>query len=105
VSTDTPVTASHGRKGRRKRELRLPLTDDRSWNIAEVAYFLNLGETKVRNLESAGQLPALPRIGTRVTFDPPVVRAFRAGWRPPPGWRPTPPSQDFPVDGARRPQR
>jgi hypothetical protein len=65
----------------------LPLTHDRSWAITDVAYFLNVSESTIRNLERAGQLPALPRIGKRVTFDPKVVQAFRDGWRPPPGWR------------------
>jgi predicted DNA-binding transcriptional regulator AlpA len=61
----------------------LPLTDDRSWSIADVAYFLNLSKSTVRNLERSGQLPSLPRIGRRVTFDPVAVRAFRDGSRPP----------------------
>lgn len=56
------------------------LTDDRSWGIQDVAYFLS--ESMVRNLERAGDPPALPRIGTRIIFDPKVVRAFRDGWRP-----------------------
>lgn len=81
MSSDTP-TASNDRQGRRGRDLRLPLTDDRSWSILEVAYFLNVSESTVRNLERTGLLPSLPRIGRRVTFDPKVVRAFREGWRP-----------------------
>ncbi len=62
---------------------RPPLSDDRSWSVQDVAYFLNVSESMVRNLERDGELPALPRIGTRVIFDPKVVRAFREGWRPP----------------------
>jgi hypothetical protein len=62
---------------------RPPLTDDRSWSVQDVAYFLNVSESTVRNLERDGELPALPRIGTRITFDPKMVRAFRDGWRPP----------------------
>jgi len=69
---------------------RSPLTDDRSWSFAEVAYFLNVSESTVRNLERDGALPALPRIGRRVNFDPQVVRAFREGWRPSRGRRPEP---------------
>lgn len=104
MSTDTPDTESHDRQGRRERELRLPLTDDRSWNIPEVAYFLAVSESMVRNLESAGQLPALPRIGRRVTFDPQVVRAFRDGWRPPPGWRRQTTAPQLPPNGGARAQ-
>jgi hypothetical protein len=70
-----------------------PLADDRSWSFAEVAYFLNVSESTVRNLERDGVLPALPRIGRRVNFDPKVVRAFRHGWRPP-GVRPPLPLAD-----------
>jgi predicted DNA-binding transcriptional regulator AlpA len=66
------------------------LTDDRSWSFAEVAYFLNVSESTVRNLERDGTLPALPRIGRRVNFDPKVVRAFRDGWRPSGVRRPLP---------------
>jgi hypothetical protein len=62
---------------------RLPLTDDRSWDVQDVAYFLNISDSMVRNLERDGELPSLPRIGTRIIFDPKVVRAFRDGWRPP----------------------
>ena len=62
---------------------RPPLTDDRSWSVQDVAYFLNVSESTVRNLERDGELPALPRIGTRIIFDPKIVRAFRDGWRPP----------------------
>lgn len=68
---------------------RYPLTDDRSWSVQDVAYFLNLSESMVRNLERDGELPALPRIGTRIIFDPKVVRAFRDGWRPPRPGRPS----------------
>lgn len=64
-----------------------PLTYDRSWSFAEVAYFLNVSESTVRNLERDGALPALPRIGRRVNFNPQVVRAFRDGWRPSSGQR------------------
>lgn len=63
------------------------LTDDRSWSVQDVAYFLNVSESTVRNLERDGELPALPRIGTRIIFDPKVVRAFRDGWRPAKGER------------------
>lgn len=78
---------SEDREGRRPHP---PLTDDRAWSFAEVAYFLNVSESTVRNLERAGTLPALPRIGRRVIFDPKVVRAFREGWRPASGARPEP---------------
>lgn len=71
---------------------RLPLTDDHAWNMEEAAYFLGVSVSTVRNLERDGELPALPRIRTRVTFDPKIIRAFRDGWRPPPGWRPAPPA-------------
>lgn len=63
---------------------RAELSDDRSWSVQDVAYFLNVSESTVRNLERVGELPALPRIGTRIIFDPRIVRAFRDGWRPPP---------------------
>jgi hypothetical protein len=68
---------------------RPPLNDDRSWSVQDVAYFLNISESMVRNLERDGDLPALPRIGTRIIFDPKVVRAFRDGWRPPRPGRPS----------------
>lgn len=68
---------------------RPPLTEDRSWSVQDVAYFLNISESMVRNLERDGELPALPRIGTRIIFDPKVVRAFRDGWRPPRPGRPS----------------
>jgi hypothetical protein len=95
--------ASNTASGGRERPPRPPLSDDRSWDIQDVAYFLNVSESTIRNLERSGQLPALPRIGKRVTFDPKVVRAFRDGWRPPPGWRrsPTPPVV-IPIAEARR---
>jgi hypothetical protein len=63
MSTDRSVPRSEER--RRPRD---PLTDDRSWDIQDVAYFLNVSESTIRNLERGGQLPALPRIGKRVTF-------------------------------------
>jgi len=85
--------------GERQRRPRAPLSDDRSWDIQDVAYFLNVSESTIRNLERSGQLPALPRIGKRVTFDAKVVRAFREGWRPSPvGTRPLP--QPLPFDQA-----
>lgn len=55
------------------------LRDDRAWGVEDVAYFLNVSAATVRNLEWAGRLPAFPRIGKRVNFDPKVVRAFREG--------------------------
>ncbi|MCM2334543.1 MAG: helix-turn-helix domain-containing protein [Anaeromyxobacteraceae bacterium] len=55
--------------------------------MQDVAYFLNVSESTVRNLERDRVLPALPRIGTRIIFDPQVVRAFRDGWRPAEGER------------------
>lgn len=58
---------------------RAPLADDRAWGIEDVAYFLNVSESLVRKLERERKLPALPRIGRRVNFDPQVVKAFRAG--------------------------
>lgn len=95
-----------GDKRDRGGKLRLPLTDDHSWNMAESAYFLGVSVSTVRNLERDGGLPALPRIGKRVTFDPKIVRAFRDGWRPPPGWRrQAPPPQVFPIDDARHAPR
>lgn len=57
---------------------RLPLTDDRAWAVEDVAYFLGVSESMVRKLERERRLAALPRIGRRLTFDPLVVRAFRA---------------------------
>jgi hypothetical protein len=33
----------------------------------------------VRKLEREGRLPALPRIGRRLNFDPKIVKAFRDG--------------------------
>ena len=81
---------ARGEAGRRRgARPRQPLTDDRSWDVQDVAYFLHVSESTVRNLERDRQLPALPRIGTRVTFDPTVVRAFRGGWRPSGGGRPS----------------
>ncbi len=62
---------------------RAELSDDRSWSVQDVAYFLNVSESTVRNLEREGKLPSLPRIGTRIIFDPRIVRAFRDGWRSP----------------------
>jgi hypothetical protein len=47
--------------------------------VRDVAYFLNVSPSLVRKLEVLGRLPALPRIGRRLTFDPKIVRAFRAG--------------------------
>jgi Helix-turn-helix domain len=81
---------SEAQENRRPHPPQLPLTDDRAWSFAEVAYFLNVSESTVRNLERAGTLPALPRIGRRVIFDPKVVRAFREGWRPANGRGPEP---------------
>jgi hypothetical protein len=56
---------------------RPPLTDDRAWGVEDVAYFLNVSRSMVRKLERERKLPALPRIGRRLNFDPKVVRAFR----------------------------
>ncbi len=58
---------------------RSSLPDDRAWSVAEVAYYLNYSKSLVRKLELEGRLPALPRISRRLTFDPLVVKAFRAG--------------------------
>ena len=58
---------------------RAPLADDRAWGVDDVAYFLNVSESLVRKLEQLGKLPALPRIGRRLNFDPKTVRAFRDG--------------------------
>lgn len=55
------------------------LADDRAWNVADVAYFLNVSPSMVRKLEREGRLPALPRFCNRLTFDPKVVHAFRDG--------------------------
>ncbi|MBI5071125.1 MAG: helix-turn-helix domain-containing protein [Deltaproteobacteria bacterium] len=82
---------SEARESRRTHPPPLPLTDDRAWSFAEVAYFLNVSESTVRNLERDGSLPALPRIGRRVIFDPRVIRAFREGWRPSKGRQPESP--------------
>jgi hypothetical protein len=88
-------------KRQRGSRLRLPLTDDHSWSTAETAYFLGVSEGTVRNLERDDELPSLPRIRGRVTFDPKVVRAFRDGWRPTPGWRRQgPPPQLLPGDAS-----
>jgi hypothetical protein len=84
---DTGVRAAQSEKAGRQSKPRPPLNDDRSWGVQEVAYFLNVSESTVRNLERDGELPALPRIGTRVIFDPKIVRSFRDGWRPPPRGR------------------
>ena len=81
------VDARQESGGARHSKRRPPLSDDRSWGVQEVAYFLNVSESTVRNLERDGELPALPRIGTRIIFDPKIVRAFRDGWRPPPRGR------------------
>ncbi len=86
----------------RSNRVRLPLTDDHAWNMEEVAYFLGVSVSTVRNLERDGELPALPRIRTRITFDPKIVRAFRDGWRPPPGWRPTVPAPEVLGTAAKR---
>ena len=58
---------------------RPPLSDDRAWGVEDVAYFLNVSDSLVRKLERERKLPALPRIGRRLNFDPQVVKAFRAG--------------------------
>jgi hypothetical protein len=55
------------------------LADDRAWGVEDVAYFLNVSESLVRKLEREHKLPALPRIGRRLNFDPRVVKSFRAG--------------------------
>jgi hypothetical protein len=52
--------------------------DDCAWSLEHVALFLGVSPSMVRKLEREHRLPALPRIGRRVTFDPHVVRAFRA---------------------------
>ena len=85
IAAQLPPTAAGGREdgaGQPARKPRPALTDDRSWSVQDVAYFLNVSESTVRNLERDGELPALPRIGTRIIFDPRIVRAFREGWRP-----------------------
>lgn len=79
ATVDSTESSRVGRQAR----ARPPLSDDRSWGVQEVAYFLNVSESTIRNLERDGELPALPRIGTRIMFDPKVIRAFRDGWRPP----------------------
>jgi len=56
-----------------------PLDDDRAWDVDDVAYFLNVSVAFVRRLEQNGKLPAFPRFGRRLLFDPEIVRAFRAG--------------------------
>ena len=75
------------RQRRAPRPPRLPLTDDRAWDVFDVAYHLGVSDSQVRKLEREGELPALPRIGNRLTFAPKEVRAYREGWRPAPGWR------------------
>ncbi len=57
---------------------RPPLRDDRAWSIEDAAFFLGVSESLVRKLERDGRLPALPRISTRLLFDPMLVRSFRA---------------------------
>lgn len=54
-----------------------PLPDDRPWRAEEVAYYLGISPRYVRKLEQRGQLPALPRIGARVNWDPAIVKQFR----------------------------
>jgi hypothetical protein len=85
LSAERRVRLPHLSQPRQKP--RPALTDDRSWSVQDVAYFLNVSASTVRNLERDGELPALPRIGTRIIFDPKVVRAFRDGWRPEEGER------------------
>lgn len=53
------------------------LPEDRPWSAREAAYYLNVSEALVRKLEQLGRLPALPRIGRRINFDPKVVKQFR----------------------------
>lgn len=87
----------------RPMKLRLPLTADHAWSVDEAAYHLGVSPSTVRYLEKKGDLPSLPQIGSRVRFDPKIVQAFSAGWRPPPGWRrQAPPPQIIPIDDARR---
>jgi hypothetical protein len=91
---------------KRTRGPQLPLSDDRAWSRADVAYFLGYSESTVTNLERDGLLPALPRAGRRVTYDPKIIRAFRDGWRPTPGSRaPAPAPQVVPIDSARSAKR
>jgi predicted DNA-binding transcriptional regulator AlpA len=100
------ATDSSLQRRQRGPRIRLPLTDDHAWNMEEVAYFLGVSVSTIRNLERDGELPALPRIRKRVTFDPKTIRAFRDGWRPPPGWRPAAPAtQVSGLDGTRRAKR
>ena len=69
VAEEQGVVAVDARQdggGAQHSEPRPPLRDDRSWGVQEVAYFLNVSESTVRKLERDGELPALPRIGTRI---------------------------------------
>ncbi|WP_408629669.1 helix-turn-helix domain-containing protein [Anaeromyxobacter oryzisoli] len=100
AAVDTTENSNAGRQAK----ARPPLSDDRSWGVQEVAYFLNVSESTIRNLERDGELPALPRIGTRIIFDPKVVRAFRDGWRPPPRGR-APGRPDISIRSDPRVQR
>jgi hypothetical protein len=52
---------------------------DRAWSVADVAYFLGVCDAMVRKLERDGKLPSLLRFGSRITFDPKIVRALREG--------------------------
>lgn len=42
-----------------------------------MVYFLNVSESTVRNLERDGELPALPRIGTRIIFFYPKIVRYK----------------------------
>ncbi len=55
------------------------LSDEPAWGVPEVARYLNVSRSLVRKLEKGRKLPALPRIGRRLNFDPAVVRQYRAG--------------------------
>lgn len=54
------------------------LTDDRLWNVDDVARFLTISRSMVYKLEQVGDLPSL-RIGSCVRFEPAAVRAFARG--------------------------
>lgn len=72
-----------GAQGEAGPDQRRPDPDAPCWRIAEVAAVLLVSDSTVRNFERAGSLPALPRMGRLVRFDPAVVMRFLRGARGP----------------------
>lgn len=83
AATHIVGTKQPKRKARSKPKLvkTRELSNERSWDLDEVAWFLHVSPAMVRKEESAGRLPAFPRIGRRVLWHPLVVRSYRAGRR------------------------